>query len=107
MTHTESLSPSYVDLLTRAGLPLSTPYDIALALVFSATAKQRRRVTAYGKERENENDPGERWNGRVLFVSGNKYTEVEEQIAELRGQWLGREQDELLKRQQMLTDTRS
>ncbi|KAI9726095.1 MAG: hypothetical protein M1828_002103 [Chrysothrix sp. TS-e1954] len=106
MTHTDSLPSDYVDLIRDAGLPLSTPRDVALALVYSATARQRKRVTAYGKDKENDDDPGGRWNGRVIFVNGNKYTEVEESIAGLRRHWLGPEQDDLLRRQQALTDTR-
>ncbi|KAI1112029.1 NAD(P)-binding protein [Nemania sp. NC0429] len=89
------------------GLPiLATPELVALALAYSATAKQDRRVAVYGKEREADLYKAERWNGRIIFVMGDKFTEIEQPMSDLRPFWLGMENDRLVKLQQAVTDTR-
>jgi len=47
-----------------------------------------------------------RWNGRVIVVLGDKYTEVEELYANSRSIWLGEQNAELFRSQQAATDGR-
>ena len=88
------------------GLPVSSAHFVGLALVYSATAQQPRRVEAYGKETEAEKWTMERWNGRVILTLGDSYTELEEPIADLRSFWFGRRNLELTRLQQAATDFR-
>ncbi|KAI0391318.1 short chain dehydrogenase reductase [Xylariaceae sp. FL0594] len=88
-------------------VPLSTPEHVALALVYSATARQDRKVETYGKEpREDVFKKGERWNGRVIMAFGDRFAELEEPIADLKPFWLGSENDRWLRDQQAATDFR-
>ena len=96
------------------GLPMSKADFVGRALVYSATAREDRRVEAYGKERDGDvwprgprgTDSMARWNGRVIFMLENTCTELEEPIADLRQYWLGRENLRLTKAQQAATDSR-
>lgn len=88
------------------GLPVSSADFVGLALVYSATATQERRVESYGKETEPEAWTPGRWNGRVILTLGDAYTELEEPISDLRRFWFGRENLHLSRRQQAATDFR-
>lgn len=60
----------------------------------------------YGNDKSEERDGERRWNGRVIVVLGNTYTEVEGPYADLRSAWLGEDNARLFKSQQAATDTR-
>lgn len=81
---------------------------MGLALAYSATAGEGRRVEAYGKERDGDGDGegGGRWNGRVILALGDRYTELEEGIAGTRGEWFGGWNAEMTRLQQAATDFR-
>lgn len=62
--------------------------------MYSATAKQSRRVEEYGQPKNDaEKNYESRWNGRVIVTSGERYMEVEESLAEARPMWLREESD--------------
>ncbi|KAK4186491.1 hypothetical protein QBC35DRAFT_437104 [Podospora australis] len=81
--------------LLKLGVPVNSADAVALAMVYSATARQKRRVEAYGKEKEGDIYQAavgmERWNGRIIMVQGETYVEVEESLSDLRPFWMGRE----------------
>lgn len=105
-THTP-LVGSQLDPLVATGLPITSPAHLpALALIYAATAQQSRRVEVYGKEKEADLLKTERWNGRIIYVLGDKFTELEEPTADLRPYWFGRENHRLVKLQQAVTDGR-
>lgn len=91
--------------LMAAGLPVSSPDFVGLAVAFSATARQNRNVEPYGRD-SNEDKLG-RWNGRTILTLGDNYTELEESIANLRPQWFGQENAHLTRMQQTATDFRA
>ncbi|KAK2755487.1 hypothetical protein FQN54_006424 [Arachnomyces sp. PD_36] len=102
-----SLLPAHLAApILAQGLPVSSAHFVGLALVHSATATQPRRVEIYGKETEPQKYATERWNGRVILTLGEKYTELEEPIADLRGFWFGRENLAFTRLQQAATDFR-
>ncbi|KAF3760409.1 NAD(P)-binding protein [Cryphonectria parasitica EP155] len=111
-----NLLPAHLAAPIRAqGLPVSDAHSVGRALVYSAVAKQTRRVQAYGRDRnvDNSNNADDnvlsarnRWNGRVILTLGDTYTEVEEPTADLRPFWMGRENDRLTRLQQAATDFR-
>ncbi|KAI1744485.1 short chain dehydrogenase reductase [Xylaria scruposa] len=103
-TRTNLLPEHLAAPIVAMGLPVSTAEFAGLALVYSATARQTRRVEAYGKEGEGEIWADERWNGRVIVTLGESYAEVEEPIADLRPFWFGRENTRLTRLQQAATD---
>ncbi|RWA07617.1 hypothetical protein EKO27_g7485 [Xylaria grammica] len=76
------------------------------ALVYSAIATQDREVQAYGKDKDANLFTGGRWNGRVIMVIGETYTEVEESVANLRPYAIGRENADMARRQQAVSDVR-
>lgn len=92
--------------IIAAGLPVSSAYFVGLALVFSATANETRRVEAYGKEKESENERVARWNGRVILTLGDQYTELEEPMSRLREEWFGKKNLHFTRMQQAATDFR-
>ncbi|KAI0533248.1 NAD(P)-binding protein [Xylaria digitata] len=105
-THTP-LVAGQLDPLVATGLPITAPPELpALALIYSATAKQDRRVETYGKEEATDLYKKERWNGRVIYVLGDKFTEIEEPTADSRPYWFGKENDRLVNLQQAATDMR-
>lgn len=105
-THTP-LVAGQLDPLVATGLPITSPPELpALALIYSATAVQDRRVETYGKEKKADLYKKERWNGRIIYVLGDKFTEIEEPTADLRPYWFGRSNDKLVKMQQATTDMR-
>lgn len=98
----------YAVPLLKAGINVCTADDVARALVFSATAREPRRVEVYGKEEPSELlEPG-RWNGRVILQLGEKFVEVEERICDMRdsGAWIGPEYLGIIKQSQAVTDWR-
>ncbi|KAK3321249.1 short chain dehydrogenase reductase [Cercophora scortea] len=107
-TVTSLLSAELASPLVALGLPLSDAHTVGLALVYSATATQQRRVEPYGKEEDRSiwQEEPERWNGRVIFTLGDTYTELEEPISDLRPFWFGRENLRLTRLQQAATDMR-
>ncbi|CAD6591260.1 MAG: hypothetical protein ASARMPRED_005285 [Alectoria sarmentosa] len=105
-TLTALLPPSLAAPIIAAGLPVSSAHFVGLALVYSATAMENRRVQAYGKEKEEENEKEGRWNGRVILTLKDSYTELEEKTADLRGAWFGEENLKLTRLQQATTDFR-
>ncbi|ROV87859.1 hypothetical protein VSDG_09544 [Cytospora chrysosperma] len=88
-------------------LPLSKAEDVALALVYSATARQARRVETYGDEPDTALMVEGRWNGRVIQVLGEKFREIEQPLVDSRAVWLGEEFERLTKIQQSATDVTS
>lgn len=53
----------------------------------------------YGKDKAEDKEGERRWNGRVIIVSGDQYTEVEEKYTNLRSVWLGEENARLFRTQ--------
>lgn len=88
----------------RNELPLSTPETVALALAFSATARQNRRVDAYGVETEESLAVTGRWCGRVIQVLGDEFREIEEPLADSRKSWFGERFTRLTRNQQAACD---
>lgn len=106
-TLTKFIPAHLVEPVKASGAAVSSPHEAAVALIYSATAKEPRRVEAYGKDVDAEDDRERRWNGRVILVLGDRYTEVEEPYANVRSSWLGRENARMYRVQQTVTDTRS
>lgn len=105
-TITNLLPQHLADPIIAVGLPVSSAHFVGLALVYSATAKENRQVEAYGKDKDSEIDREGRWNGRIILTLGDKYTELEEPIATLRGRWFGEENTRFTRMQQAATDFR-
>ena len=117
-TATSILPESFRTKLTSAGIPVSEPETVALAMVYSATAVAPRQVEVYGKGANGGEDIGggkkdsstaaaaqsKKWNGRVVFVLGDEFVEVEEEIAHAREKWLGEEVERATRAQQVLLD---
>ncbi|KAI0113599.1 short chain dehydrogenase reductase [Nemania sp. FL0031] len=105
-TQTKLLPEHLAAPIIAMGLPVSTASFVGLALVYSATAQQKRRVEVYGKEHEDELWTEERWNGRVILTLGERYTEIEGPLADLKPFWFGQENVEWTRLQQAATDFR-
>jgi hypothetical protein len=75
--------------------------------VYSATARQARRVETYGDEPDSALMAEGRWNGRVIQVLGEKFREIEQPLVDSRAVWLGEEFKRLTKIQQSATDVTS
>ena len=105
-TLTKFIPSHLVEPVKAIGAPVSSAHEAAVALVYSATAQQVRRVEAYGKDQDSEDENAGRWNGRVILVLGDKYKEVEETYASLRSAWMGRENARMYRVQQAATDIR-
>lgn len=107
-TITGLLNPELAAPIVAQGLPVSSARFVGLALVYSATATQARRVAVYGKESEARHlwEAGQRWNGRVLLTLGETCTELEEPLADLRPFWFGADNLRLTRMQQSATDFR-
>ncbi|MCJ1468780.1 hypothetical protein MMC07_007410 [Pseudocyphellaria aurata] len=103
-TVTKIMPQQFTNSLSAAGLPVSSADVVGLAIAYSATARQTRRVEPYGKDPD-EQVPGS-WNGRTIYTLGDTYTELEEPIASMRSQWFGEENTHLTRMQQTLTDFR-
>ncbi|KAI0889181.1 short chain dehydrogenase reductase [Annulohypoxylon maeteangense] len=104
-TESSTIPPNLVAPILASGLPVSTARHAGLAIVYSATAKQSRRVEDYGKDSE-DTDSGGRWNGRVIHTISDTFTEVEDMLIQTRPQWWGKRNVELVRKQQTTTDTR-
>ena len=94
---------SYAQCMTAAKLPMSSARFVALALVFSATAYEDRRVEVYANDGDLRHPTPQRWNGRVIVTLGDTYTEVEESLADLCPSWLGERNTELIRAMQAAT----
>ncbi|KAL4936870.1 hypothetical protein BDV06DRAFT_232952 [Aspergillus oleicola] len=106
MTST-SLLPRYLeDAMRTNGIPISDVRIPALALIYSAIAIEKRRVEAYGREKEAGKWVTGRWNGRIIMTLGDEYAELEEPISDLRPFWFGPEVFERARLQQAATDFR-
>ena len=92
--------------IMAAGAPVSKAQHVGLAVAFSAVAMQKRQVEGYGRDSEAKVKSPGRWNGRIILTLGDRWTEIEEPIAQLRKQWLGEWNTEMTTFQQLLTDTR-
>ena len=90
-----------------AGLPVSTSEHVGLAVAYSAVATENRKVEPYGKDNAEIMRQKGRWNGRVILCLGDSYTELEQPIADLRGQWFGEKNMNLTRMQQAATDFRA
>lgn len=104
-TITALLPANLAGPLVAAGLPVSSAEFVAAAVVHSATAGEEQRVDPYGKDVDGAKGEG-RWNGRVVLTLGDKYTELEGPLADLRPSWFGEENARLTRMQQAATDFR-
>lgn len=105
-TVTKLLSTHLLEAVKAINAPISSAHTVAKALVYSATATELRRVEDYGADKPDEREGERRWNGRVIVVLGDTYTEVEEPYADLPSVWLGEENAKLFRSQQAATDGR-
>jgi hypothetical protein len=74
--------------------------------VYSAVARQKNQVEAYGRDDAEKVKSEGRWNGRVILTLGDTWTEIEEPVAALRPKWFGEWNAEKTAFQQSLTDSR-
>ncbi|KAI4170951.1 MAG: hypothetical protein LQ343_004609 [Gyalolechia ehrenbergii] len=107
VTHTPLVSGDFLDPIRAAALPISSAYTVGMAIVFSATAKQAHRVGIYGKETDADRYQEGRWNGRVILILGECYSEIEEPLSDLCPSWFGEHNDRLTRAQQAVTDHRN
>lgn len=106
MTWTKLMPPALAGMVVSAGLPMSSSYHVGLAVVFSAVAQQNGAVEVYGKDSASATMTAGRWNGRVIFATGDQYVEMEETLAASRELWMGKYVSHLMRRQQAVTDLR-
>ncbi|KAJ5408658.1 short chain dehydrogenase/reductase family oxidoreductase [Penicillium cosmopolitanum] len=104
-TITSLLPANLAAPILAAGAPVSMAQHVAVAVVYSATASQEHSVESYGNDGPEQLGPG-RWNGRVILTLGDKWTELEEPLAERRAGWFGAWNTEMTALQQKLTDMR-
>jgi len=105
-TITKLLPANLAAPIMKAGAPVSDAHHVGLAVAYSAVATQSRQVEGYGLDtNERIGSPG-RWNGRVILTLGDKWTELEGPISDLKDSWLGAENVKLTAFQQKLTDMR-
>lgn len=98
------------------GVPVNKAESVALAVVYSAIAKQDHPVDLYGKDylsqkelldQGSANKPEfERWNGRGIVTIGDAFTEVEGPLTEARQTWFGERNEGLTRSQQGAMDFR-
>ncbi|KAI4237691.1 MAG: hypothetical protein LQ352_007925 [Teloschistes flavicans] len=105
-TITKLLPKNLAAPIIAAGLPVSTSEHVGLAIAYSAVATEERKVEPYGKDSDEIVMKQGRWNGRSILCLGDQYTEVEQPIADLRGQWFGEKNMKLTRLQQAATDFR-
>jgi len=105
-TITKLLPANLARPIMSAGLPVSSSHFVGLALVYSAFAKEQRQVEAYGKDKDGDIVREARWNGRCILTMGDRYTELEEPIANTKELWFGKENTRLTRLQQTTTDLR-
>lgn len=92
--------------LINQGLPVSSAETIALALVYSAIARQARRVEVHGSEPQERLQTEGRWNGRMILALGDKFRELEEILCDSREIWFGKQFAKWTRKQQAATDFR-
>lgn len=106
-TLTGLVPPELIGPILDMGLPTSSAEFVGLAVAYSAVAHEGRQVELYGKDSDtavvNKED---RWNGRTILTLGDKYTELEQAISDLRPQWFGKGNTESTRMQQKATDFR-
>ncbi|KAI0179449.1 short chain dehydrogenase reductase [Hypoxylon sp. FL1284] len=105
-TESATLPAQLAAPLVAAGLPVSTGRHVGLAVAYSATARQARRVEDYGRDEPEKAGAEAPWNGRVVHTLGDTYTEVEEALVRTRPRWWGQRNEELARAQQRATDMR-
>ncbi|KAL8724091.1 MAG: hypothetical protein Q9181_006988, partial [Wetmoreana brouardii] len=101
------LPKNLAEPIMAAGLPVSTSEHVGLAVAYSAVATEDRKVEPYGKDNDEIMTRKGRWNGRTILCLGDSYTELEQPIADLRGQWFGEKNMKLTRMQQAATDFRA
>ena len=106
-TSTSILPETFRRRLEEAGIPVSSPEEVALAIVYSANAMAKRRVEPYGRDKDDDDAQQARWNGRVIFTLGNRFTELEEPYADQVSSWFGEENKSMTRQQQILIDKRN
>ncbi|KAL8970449.1 MAG: hypothetical protein Q9197_003799 [Variospora fuerteventurae] len=106
-TITKLLPRNMAEQIMAAGLPVSTSEHVGLAVAYSAVATEERKVEPYGKDSDDTVKQRGRWNGRTILCLGDSYTELEQPVADLRGQWFGDKNMKLTRMQQAATDFRS
>ncbi|KAH7322517.1 short chain dehydrogenase reductase [Stachybotrys elegans] len=105
-TITSLLPANLAKPIMDAGAPVSSAHHVGLAVVHSAVAQQENQVEGYGRDTpEAVKSPG-RWNGRCILTLGDHWTEIEEPLSRLRGDWFGAFNKEKTAFQQILTDIR-
>lgn len=104
-TVTALLPQNLATPMMAANLPVSVPEDVALAIVFSATASQGQAVEEYGKDKAGSGKG--KWNGRSILTLAGTYTELETGIANTKPEWFGRDNLRLTRMQQTATDFRN
>ncbi|KAI4172836.1 MAG: hypothetical protein LQ346_008516 [Caloplaca aetnensis] len=106
-TITKLLPKNLAEPIMAAGLPVSTSEHVGLAVAYSAVATEDRKVEPYGKDDDEIMSQKGRWNGRTILCLGDSYTELEQPVADLRGQWFGEKNMKLTRMQQAATDFRA
>jgi hypothetical protein len=85
---------------------VSNAHHVGLAVAYSAVACQSNQVEDWGRQTPEQIKIPGRLNGRVILTLGDKWTELEEPITDLKKFWFGRENERLTAFQQTLTDMR-
>ncbi|KAK1542485.1 hypothetical protein CPAR01_05872 [Colletotrichum paranaense] len=93
--------------IMAAGLPVSSAHFVGLAVVYSAVAMEAKKVQAYGSDTAEWRETSGRWNGRVILTLGERYTELEEPLADCRNTWIGAANLQETRLQQAATDFRN
>ena len=131
LTLTPFVPPGFGRAVVDAGLPSSSAHQVGLALVWSAVGTESGSGPSSVVDMDAASGPskvlpipaiygregstgvasmggltGSRWNGRVILVNGDTYTEVEGGYAKAKATWLGEENERLLREAQVVTDFR-
>ncbi|KAE8423446.1 hypothetical protein BDV36DRAFT_279001 [Aspergillus pseudocaelatus] len=87
-TLTGLIPPELAKPIIAMGLPTSSADFVGLAIAYSAVALETRQVELYGKDPDTATvDCKSRWNGRTILTLGDRYTELEQTISDLRLKW--------------------
>ncbi|QRD91195.1 short chain dehydrogenase/ reductase [Aspergillus flavus] len=106
-TLTGLIPPELAKPIIAMGLPTSSADFVGLAVAYSAVALETRQVELYGKDPDTATvECKGRWNGRTILTLGDRYTELEQAISDLRPQWFGVDNATLTRMQQKATDFR-
>ena len=106
-TETKLIDPAFLGPIKEFGLPLSSARHVGLALVYSGVAKEKRKVEVCGRDGNEQLETAGRWNGRVILTLGDTWTELEEPLADSKSQWFGKDNTDLTRKQQAMTDFRN